>query len=297
MRLVVTGAEGQVARALIERGPAHGVEVVAVGRPELDLARPESIERVLGAQRPDIVVNAAAYTAVDQAESEPLAAFAINGEGAGFVAAAARAMGAPIIQLSTDYVFDGEADRPYLETDETRPGSVYGRSKAAGEKAVLDVNDDSVVLRLAWVYSPSGRNFARTMLRLAQEKSVVRVVADQQGAPTCAHDVAEGVLTVAMRLACDRDPRLRGIFHMTAAGSASWAQFAQAVFEESARLGGPHARVEPIATSDYPTPARRPANSRLDCTKIAALHKVSLPPWRASVGGVVARLLNGSLGA
>jgi len=291
MRLLVTGVEGQVARSLAERAPAHGIDVIAVGRPALDLAHPETVAHALARQGADVIVNAAAYTAVDQAESEPDAAFAINRDGAQAVAIAARRAGAQLIHLSTDYVFDGAAGRPYLESDPVCPCSAYGRSKAAGEAAVLAESPDAAILRLAWIYSPFGRNFGRTMLRLAQERDVVGVVADQHGAPTSALDIAEAVIAVAMRLASDRDPRLRGVFHMTSQGEATWAQFAQAIFDESARLGGPRARVEAITTAQYPTPARRPANSRLDCSKLQAVCGVALPHWRDSVGAVVARLL------
>lgn len=293
MRMLVTGVEGQVARSLAERGRARGIDVVCLGRPALDLASADSIVAALAERRADVIVNAAAYTAVDQAESELAAALAINRDGAQAVAAAARLAGAQLIHLSTDYVFDGAADRPYLETDIVSPCSAYGRSKAAGEAAVLAANPDSVVLRLAWVYSPFGRNFARTMLRLARERDVVGVVADQHGSPTSALDIADGVIAVAARAASPHHERLRGVFHMTSQGASTWAQFAEAIFEESARLGGPHARVEPITTAQYPTPARRPANSRLDCSKLQAVCGVALPHWRDSVGAIVERLLSG----
>lgn len=292
MRLLVTGIEGQVARSLVERGAqCGGVEIVAVGRPALDLTRPEEVGKLLSAHRPDVVVNAAAYTAVDQAESEPEAAFAVNAEGAGAVAAVARDLGAPLIHLSTDYVFDGLSPNPYRETDAIGPANVYGCSKAAGEARVQEACPDAVILRLAWVYSPFGRNFVRTMLRLAQDRQVVRVVADQHGAPTSALDIAEAVIRVAQRLVSDPDPQLRGIFHMAAGGRANWAQFAEVVFEESAKLNGPLARVEPIATSQYPTAAARPANSQLDCSKLQSIYKISLPHWRGSVAPVIERLL------
>lgn len=291
MRLLVTGVEGQVARSLLERGPALGVDVIAVGRPQLDLARTETIARALAPHRADVIVNAAAYTAVDRAEGEVEAAFAVNADGAGAVASACSTIGVPLIHLSTDYVFDGFAIAPYQESNAVAPATAYGRSKAAGEQAVLTECDDSVILRLAWIYSPFGTNFARTMLRLAKDRDVVRVVADQYGAPTSALDIADAIIAVARRLGADRDSHLRGVFHMTSQGAATWAQFAAAVFEESERLGGPSARVEPIATSDYPTPAIRPTNSRLDCSKLQAAYGVSLPDWCASVGEVVARLL------
>jgi dTDP-4-dehydrorhamnose reductase len=291
MRIAVTGRKGQVARALDERGPGRGHEIVLLGRPELDLEDPGGTARAIARARPDLVVSSAAFTAVDAAESAAEAAFRVNGAGAGAVAAAAAALGVPVVHLSTDYVFSGEGERPWREDDPIGPRSVYGASKAAGEAAVREANADHVILRTAWVYAPFGHNFARTMLRLASTRDEVRVVADQVGTPTAAFEIAEGVLTVAENLARDPAPSLRGLFHMTAAGAATWADFAEAIFAESAAHGGPAARVVRIATADYPTPAQRPANSRLDCSRLAATHGVALPPWRESVGAIVARLL------
>ncbi|HEY8381971.1 MAG TPA: dTDP-4-dehydrorhamnose reductase [Microvirga sp.] len=291
MRILVTGTEGQVARSLAERGPAHGATVALVGRPDLDLADPARVEAAIRARGGDVVVNAAAYTAVDQAESEPALAEAINGAGAGAVAAAAAALGIPVVHLSTDYVFDGSLDRAYRETDPVQPLGAYGRSKLEGERAVA-AHADHAILRTAWVYSPFGKNFVRTMLRLAGDRDEVSVVADQQGSPTAALDIADAVIAVARNLAERRDPALRGLFHMTGSGDTTWAGFATAIFAESAARGGPSARVRPIATAEYPTPARRPANSRLDCAKLAAVHGVTLPDWRLSTADCVRRLLD-----
>lgn len=295
MRIVVTGTDGQIARALVERAGDKGLEVITLGRPDLDLARLETVAPVIAAARPDIVVNAAAYTAVDQAESDPDLALAVNARGAGAVAAAARAAGAPVIQLSTDYVFDGALDRPYREDDPTGPVSVYGRSKLEGEEAVAAANPDHVIVRTAWVYSPFGKNFIKTMLRLADTRDRVRVVSDQSGTPTSAHDIADGVFAIASNLlASPHDDSLRRVFHMTGLGHTTWAGFAERVFAASRALGGPSASVDPIATKDYPTAARRPANSRLDCTRLRTVHKVALPPWGEAVDACVARLLRSS---
>lgn len=291
MRIVVTGTEGQVARALFERARDKGIELIALGRPALDLARPETVARAIAAARPDVVVNAAAYTAVDQAESDAEQAFAVNARGAATVAAAARAIGAPVVQLSTDYVFDGTLDRPYREDDPVGPVSVYGRSKLAGEQAVAAATPDHVIVRTAWVYSPFGKNFIKTMLGLAETRDLVRVVCDQWGAPTSAHDIADGVLAIAGNLLASRNDDMRGVFHMTGAGHTSWAGFAERVFAASRALGGPYASVEPIATTAYPTPARRPANSRLDCARLRIIHKVELPPWGEAVDACIVRLL------
>jgi len=292
MRIVVTGREGQVARSLVEKGTAAGHEIVVVGRPELDLAGDgDRIVAAIEAVTPDVIVSAAAYTQVDKAESERELAFAINEGGARAVARAAHRLGVPLLHLSTDYVFDGSKPSPYVEDDATGPASVYGASKLAGEEAVRREHLNSTVLRTAWVYSPFGANFVRTMLRLAGERDEVRVVADQRGNPTSALDIAEGILAVAANLLGNPDPRLRGIFHITADGEASWADFAEAIFGFSAERSGPAAAVRRIGTADYPTPASRPANSRLDSSKLAEAHGVRLPDWRASVKEVVTRLL------
>ncbi|MCK0533337.1 dTDP-4-dehydrorhamnose reductase [Sphingobium agri] len=291
MRIAVTGKTGQVVTSLIERGAAAGHEVIALGRPELNLVDPASVLRALEAAAPDVIVSAAAYTAVDKAESESALAHAVNGTGAGAVAEAAKALGVPLVHVSTDYVFEGTLDRPYLETDPTRPTGAYGASKLAGEQAVLAAHgDNSAVLRVAWVYSPFGSNFAKTMLRLAGDRDEVSVVADQLGNPTSALDIADGILRVATNMVANSYPELRGVFHMTAKGEASWADFAEAIFAASAAHGGPTAQVKRITTADYPTPAKRPANSRLDCSLIAKVHGVALSDWHQSLDRVIARL-------
>jgi dTDP-4-dehydrorhamnose reductase len=291
LRLAVTGKAGQVVRAMLERAP-DDIVVLPLGRPELDLAQPATIAPALRASRPDVIVNAAAYTAVDQAESEPGAAMQANAAAAGKVAATAAALGVPMIQLSTDYVFDGALDRPYREDDATGPLSAYGAGKLAGEQAAAAATANHAILRTAWVYAPFGRNFVRTMLRLAETQQEIGVVADQHGAPTSALDIADAIFTVARNLAGrPDDASLRGVFHMSAAGEAVWADVAEAIFAERERLGGGPVRVRRIATSDYPTPARRPANSRLDCGKLALIHGVRLPDWRASLKPCVKRLL------
>jgi dTDP-4-dehydrorhamnose reductase len=291
MRLAVTGRDGQVARALVEAGPTLGIDVAAVGRPELDLALPETVLPALAGVRPNIVVNAAAYTAVDQAEAETEQANAVNATGAGAVAATARALGLPVIHLSTDYVFDGEKAAPYTEEDPTAPATVYGRSKLAGEKAVAAASPDHVILRTAWVYSPHGKNFVRTMLALAANRNEVRVVADQRGCPTYAPDIAVAVLAVARNLLnSPGDSRLRGVFHLAGSGETTWAEFAEAIFNSGAVKGGHRPAVIPIRSVDYPTPARRPKNSRLDCAKLARVHGVQLPEWRVSLKACLDRL-------
>lgn len=293
MRIVVTGREGQVVRSLMERGSAAGHEVIPAGRPQLDLAGDAvSIAKEIAAAKPEAIVSAAAYTAVDKAEDERELACAINEKGVAAVADSARELGVPLIHLSTDYVFDGGKHSPYLESDGTGPTGVYGATKLAGEKAVLAQQPNCAILRTAWVYSPFGANFVKTMLRLAGELDEVAVVADQHGNPTSALDIADGILTVAANLVASDDAALRGIFHMTGQGDASWAEFAQAIFASSAALGGPSAAVKPIGTSDYPTPAKRPTNSRLHSGKLERVHGVRLPHWRESLPQVVRRLVS-----
>jgi dTDP-4-dehydrorhamnose reductase len=284
IRIAVTGRNGQVARALAEAGPAFGVEVVSLGRPELDLAVPETVEPILRAALANIVVNAAAYTAVDQAEREPEQANAINALGAGTIATAARTLGIPVIHLSTDYVFDGNKAAPYVEEDQAAPTSIYGASKLAGERAVAAAHSNYVILRTAWVYAPYGKNFVRTMLALAETRDEVRVVADQLGCPSYAPDIGEAIIAIAGNLLKKPDdPQLRGIFNLAGTAETNWADFAAVIFAILAQKGLRTPLLIPIASAEYPTAARRPANSRLDCSKLARLYGVKLPSWREAL--------------
>jgi dTDP-4-dehydrorhamnose reductase len=202
-------------------------------------------------------------------------------------------MGVPVVHLSTDYVFDGRLDRPYRETDAVSPVGAYGRSKLSGERGVAAAGPNHAILRTSWVYSPYGKNFVKTMLRLAADRDEIAVVADQHGSPTSALDIADGVIAICRNLVEQpNEERLRGLFHVAGKGFTTWAEFAAFIFERSNAIGGPSARVRPIATADYPTPAKRPANSRLDCAKLAEVHGVSLPNWRASAARCVEHLLN-----
>ncbi|MCA0344933.1 MAG: dTDP-4-dehydrorhamnose reductase [Proteobacteria bacterium] len=291
-RMVVTGREGQVVRSLLERGALNDrFEIVALGRPEIDLRNPDGVGAAFRLAQPDIIVSAAAYTAVDRAETEEAEAHAINAIAPGRIAGVAGDLGIPVIHLSTDYVFDGEKPGPYLETDPVGPASAYGRTKLAGERAVAEATDNHVILRTAWVYSPFGRNFLKTMLTLAESRDQVNVVDDQRGNPTLALDIADGILAIAGNLLDSDALQLRGIFHMTGSGSASWADFATEIFAASAKQGGPSAAVERIPSSAYPTPARRPANSQLDCGKLERVHGVRLDDWKYAAAETVARLV------
>ena len=289
MRMLVTGRTGQVVRSLMARAPA-GVEVAALGRPELDLAHPEGLAAAMAALRPDVVVSAAAYTAVDRAEVEPALAQAVNGAGAGAVAAAAALLGVPLIHLSSDYVFDGTKRAPYVESDQPAPINIYGATKWAGEQAVIAAHPGAVVVRTSWLYSPFGANFLTTMLRLADERRRIDVVSDQIGCPTSALDLADGLWAVAARLCAD-PAAPRGVFHMAGHGKASWAEVAEELFDVSSMLGGPYAKVKRIGSAQYPAPARRPADSRLDCSALAAGYDVRLPDWRRSLQTVTVRLV------
>ncbi len=294
LRYLVTGREGQVVRSLLEQSkrPEHdGIELIAMGRPDLDLAKPETIRTTVNKIKPDIIISAAAYTAVDQAESDEETARAVNALGPRALAEAAASRKIPIIHLSTDYVFDGMKSEPYVETDAVGPMSAYGRTKLEGEQAVKEATDNAVILRTAWVYSPFGKNFAKTMLRLAETRDTVNVVADQIGNPTSALDIADGIFKIARNLTEDGDRSLRGMFHMSGRGEASWADFAEEIFRLSASKGGPNATVGRISTADYPTPAKRPANSRLSNLALRAAHVVELPSWQISVHDIVERLV------
>ena len=289
MRLAVTGKNGQVVSALLALASAE-LEILALGRPELDLAQPETVLKELREVKPDAVLSAAAYTAVDKAESEPDIAFAVNRDGARAVAQAASDLGIPLIHLSTDYVFDGAKDTAYVESDPTGPTSVYGRSKLEGERAVSEATDNYVVLRTAWVYSEYGNNFVKTMLRLSENRDEIIVVADQFGCPTSANDIAAAVVTIARKLVEDSSAPLRGVFHLSGTGETNWANFAKQIFAFSAETGGKSIVVNDITTAQYPTPARRPANSRLDCSKLEEVYGIKLPSWQTSTRAVVTAL-------
>lgn len=268
-----------------------GGRVRVVGRPAFDFDRPGTIAAVLAAERPALVVNAAAWTAVDGAEAEPDAAARANRDGPATLAALCADLGVPLIHLSTDYVFDGTKGAPYVETDRTAPTGVYGQTKLEGEQAVLAACPQAVVLRTSWVYASVGKNFVRTMLTAAQKTSTLRVVADQRGCPTSARDLADAVLTVAARVQAGWEPALGGVFHAAGTGDTTWYGLAQAVFDAALRHGRVRPTVEPITTADYPTPAHRPADSRLDCSKLARVYGVTLPPWQGAVQRVVDELL------
>jgi dTDP-4-dehydrorhamnose reductase len=292
MRIYVIGSEGQVARSLRETASRDETIVFGYsGRTDVDLLRPSSIERALAEFRADVVINPAAYTAVDKAESEPELAFAVNRDGARAVAAAAAVQGAAIIHLSTDYVFDGKKDGAYVESDPVNPQGVYGRSKLEGELAVAEANPRHIVLRTSWVYSPFGNNFVRTVLRLAAESHRLKVVDDQFGCPTYAPDIAGAILAIA-RLAANSGwkSEFAGMTHLAGPDALTWCGFAREIINKAAERGGRSVPVDPISTLQYPTPAVRPANSCLSAARLGAVFDIRLPPMRSSLEDCLNRL-------
>ncbi len=294
-RILLLGADGQVGwelrRALLPLG-----EVVAMNRAQADLSDLAALRALLERERPDVVVNAAAYTAVDKAENDADRAMRVNAEAPAVLAQHVAAHGGWLVHYSTDYVFDGAKASPYVETDPPAPRSVYGRSKLAGEQAIAQSGCRHLVLRTSWVYAARGGNFARTMLRLAGERDALRIVADQTGAPTSAELIADVTGLALHRL--QTDPNLAasapGLYHLAAAGATTWHGYARFVIERGLALGLPLRctpdRVEPIATADYPLPAPRPANSRLDCGKLESTFALRLPQWDIQVGRLLAEL-------
>lgn len=278
MKILITGQHGQVSQALQQRLPDLGALIV-LGRDQLDLANPGQIREHIRSHRPNLIINAAAHTAVDQAESEPDAAFAINAIAPGILAEEAKALGIPLIHYSTDYVFDGSKPAPYTETDAPNPLGVYGQSKLAGEQAIAAVGGEYLILRTSWVYSDHGKNFLLTMQRLLQEKPHLRIVADQIGAPTWAGTIALSTRALIERWQAGQAGAW-GIYHLTAQGHTSWFGFAQVIGEHLRAQGKACAELEAIPSSAYPTPAKRPLNSRLDCSRLQQQWHVSQPQWQ-----------------
>jgi dTDP-4-dehydrorhamnose reductase len=292
MRIFVAGEHGQVAEALGSACVGRGHTFQLAGRGRADLINRTMLGAAVSEFRPDLVVNAAAYTAVDKAEDEAERAFRLNRDGAENVAAGAAAARAPLIHLSTDYVYDGAKQSPYVETDAPRPIGVYGASKLAGESAIAAIGGDSVILRTSWVCSPSGDNFVKTMLRLATQRDEIGVVDDQWGAPTFAADLAEAIVSIGEFLVSEADrSAVTGIYHICGSGHTTRCRFARAIMQDSAQRGGPSCRVRAITTQEYPTRAKRPANSRLDCSKLARVFGIRLPPWEASLGCCLDQLI------
>ncbi len=288
MKLLVLGGDGQVGCELRRLAWPADYRVTAFDRGDLDITVPGAVAATVARERPDIVVNAAAYTAVDRAESEPEIAWATNCTGPANLAAACREAAIPLVHISTDYVFDGEKAGPYTEDDPVHPLGVYGASKEAGDRAVRGALPRHVILRTAWVYSAHGHNFVKTMLRLAGERPRLRVVADQIGSPTSAADLAAAIGAIVTQL--NTGNSAWGTYNFAGGGRASWHGFAEAIFELAAPWRGAPPLVEAILTADYPTAARRPKNSVLDCTRIGDAFGIVPRPWREALAEVIAEL-------
>jgi dTDP-4-dehydrorhamnose reductase len=292
VRLYVIGSQGQIARSLYEAESDDRIVVGHSSRSELDILQPATIRRALSSFLPDVIINPAAYTAVDKAESEPDLAFSVNRDGAGAVAAAAQELGIPIIHLSTDYVFDGQKSAPYVETDSVAPQSVYGRSKLAGEIAVAAACEQHIILRTSWVYAPFGTNFVRTMMRLGNERDRLRVVNDQVGCPSYAPDIARAIISIARSIQSNGwRQELAGVTHLAGPDEITWFTFADEIMRLVKARGGHSATIEPISTSDYPTAAARPANSRLNCDRLQSLFNLRLPALSDALERCIDRLL------
>ena len=287
MKLLVIGKNGQLATAFREAKLPPDVQLEFGGLPEFDLRNPGEAAAVIRDSRPDWIVNCAAYTAVDAAEQEPELAFAINCQGAGEIAEAVAAIGARMVHISTDYVFDGRSTRPLNEEDATGPLNVYGQSKLAGEELVRSRCPDAVIVRTSWLYSSFGSNFVRTILRLAAERDELRIVDDQVGCPTSANDLAEALLSMVQGDGAGAGET----YHFAGSEQCSWADFARGIVEASTEFSGDWAKVIPIPTEDYPTPATRPAYTVLDCSKFDRDFGFARPGWRSAVRPVVAQLM------
>lgn len=281
--ILVVGRNGQLARCLRDLSPAHPLPMVTLGRSELDLETHQGLDKLICSISPSVIVNAAAYTAVDQSEADVGKAFSINRDGAAALADAAWQRNIPLVHLSTDYVFSGTKTDLYDESDVPSPLNVYGASKLAGEAAVLAAHPLATVLRCSWLYSPYGSNFVRTMLRLSETRPVVRVVQDQVGNPTSALDLASAIFQIAERLLMVDRRESAGIFHLAGQGETTWYGFAEAIFEGLSRRGILTPKLEAITTAEYPTKALRPANSRLDSSKAERVLGIRLPAWRSSL--------------
>ncbi len=291
MRFLLLGGTGQVGEEFRALAMPDGVEVVAPSRSALDLEDADAIVRIIAAEPWSVVINAAAYTEVDRAESEEAVAFAVNAGAPSRLAAETGRRGIPLVHISTDYVFDGRKGAPYVEQDKAAPLNVYGRSKLAGEHGVRAANPRHVILRTSWAYSPYRKNFVKTILRLAAERDRLAIVADQRGCPTAACDIAKACLDVAMRCASEPERAPYGVYHFAGAGEASWFEFATTIVDMSAGRRARSSRVVPIRTFEYPTPATRPLDARLDCTAVVREFGVDLPPWREALEETIDRLL------
>ncbi len=288
MKVLVTGAQGQVGTELIKQGERQGLQMIAADRKVLDITQQQAVKAFITNQAPDVVINAAAYTAVDKAEEEQALAYAVNQDGPAYLAAECAQRKIPLLHISTDYIFDGAADLPYQEDDQPNPQGIYGKSKLEGENAVKERMEQHIILRVAWVFGATGHNFVRTMLRLGRERDELTVVADQQGGPTWAGDIASVLLAIVKRYqAANSIPW--GTYHYTGEPATTWHGFASAIFESAVTAGllDNAPRIKAITTEEYPTPARRPKNSLLDCRKIERELGITQPDWRIGLNNIL----------
>jgi len=290
MHLLLLGGAGQVGTEIRTLMPLKNIEIVAPNRDQLDLCDASALASAVTREPWSAIINAAAYTDVDLAETEEAAAFAVNAEAPAVLAAETGRRGIPLIHISTDYVFDGRKGAPYVEEDKTGPLNAYGRSKLAGEHGVQSGNPRHIILRSSWVYSPYRKNFVRTILRLAAERDQLTIVADQRGCPTAAADIAKACLEVAQRCILDPERASYGIYHFAGAGEATWFDFARAIVEMATGRSGKTPQIVAIRTADYPTPAVRPADTRLDCAKIMRAYGIRPRPWRQALEETIIRL-------
>lgn len=287
MKTLIIGANGQLGWELQRRGKATGIDTIPLDLPEFDITDPSQVQKQVGRQGVSLVVNAAAHTAVDQAESEEELAFAVNRDGPSFLAYSCAEAGIPLIHISTDYVFDGNKKSPYCEEDDVCPLGVYGKSKADGEIKIKACLEEHIIIRTAWLYGVHGHNFVKTMLRLGQEQERIRVVADQYGSPTYAGDLADAILGIA-EFICKESPIPWGTYHFCGKGITTWHGFAEKIFELASRYVPLKVqKVEPITTEEYPTPAKRPARSCLDCSSVETKFHISRRPWQEGLGEMI----------
>jgi dTDP-4-dehydrorhamnose reductase len=289
MKLLVIGANGQLGWEFCRQGKNQGINVLGLDLPDFDITEPSEVKKAVGQAGVSLVINASAYTAVDTAESEPEVAFAVNRDGAAYLATSCDEIGIPLIHISTDYVFDGSKKSPYLETEPVSPLGIYGKSKAAGETEIRNILKQHIIIRTAWLYGLHGHNFVKTMLRLGKEKEILSVVADQYGCPTYAADLADAILMIATQISEKHDITW-GTYHYCGKGVTSWHDFAQEIFDLANRYDKFQVKgLIPITTSEYPTSAKRPENSSMDCSLITRNFGISLRPWQESLADMVHR--------
>jgi len=289
MKILVTGMQGQVGTELSRLGAEYGCDIVALNREKLDITSRDKVFSALSTHKPEWVINAAAYTAVDKAETEKETAFAVNRDGPKHLAKACNAEGIPLIHFSTDYVFDGSKQKGYLEDDEVNPLGVYGQSKYQGEQAIRELHKHHIIIRTSWVFSAHGNNFVKTMLRLARQRDELGVVSDQHGCPTAARDIARVALQIAKKI--EAGQATWGTYHFCGQPQTTWYEFARKIFEISnIKYNIKSPQINNLSTAEYPTPVKRPAHSVLRCEKIRKDYNITLPAWDVSLNEVLAML-------